>query len=110
MNICITLPKTIKWNEYQKELDKVKDFKEFMFFKVPFLPIRTKQGDKCYLCYNNKIIGYQQIVGLIDSKKFQCSTTGKNWEGKFICRSGPFFPLEKPIDCKGFRGFKYVNI
>lgn len=110
MDICITLPKTIKWSDYEKELKKVKDYSQSINFKVPFLPIKTNQGDKCFLCYNNQIIGYQRIVGLMDDKKFKCSITGKAWEGKFIVRSGPFVKLNNPIPCKGFQGFKYVTI
>lgn len=106
--ICITIPKTIKWEDYQKELDAVADYSQEMNFKVPFLPKNIKVGDRCYLCYNGYIIGWMQISS-IGSKSFDCTTTGKAWSGNFISRSGPFHKLKTPIPCKGFRGFKYVT-
>lgn len=34
----------------------------------------------------------------------------KRWEGNFIQRSGLFHYLKEPIECKAFRGFKYIEI
>ena len=42
-------------------------------------------------------------------KSFDCTTTGKEWAGKFISRSGPFHKLKNPIPQEGFRGFRYVK-
>lgn len=108
LGICITIPKTIKWEDYQKELDAVADYSQEMNFKVPFLPKDVKVGDRCYLCYNDEIIGWMTISSL-GPKSFDCTTTGKEWEGNFISRSGPFHKLKTPTPCKGFRGFRYVN-
>lgn len=108
MDIIITLPSKTDWKEYQKELDLVKDKSHVMNFKVPFLPKKADVGDKCYLCYRNKIIGWMEITGFVDGE-FDCTTTGKNWEGNFIQRSGEFHHLSTKIPMKGFRGFKYVK-
>jgi hypothetical protein len=35
---------------------------------------------------------------------FKCSTTGREWTGKFIQRTGKFFEIE-PIPMRGFQGF-----
>lgn len=106
--ICITIPKSIKWEDYQKELDAVKDWNQVMNFKVSNTPKDLQPGDRVYLCYNGNIIGWQTFVGFYKGG-FECTTTGKEWNGCFIQRSGPFHTLDTPIPCKGFRGFKYVT-
>jgi hypothetical protein len=103
-DIIITIPKTIVWSEYEKELNVVSNYSQVMNFKVNAFP-NTKKGNKCYLCYSGNIIGWMEIVGLSE-KEFNCSTTGKNWKGKFIERSGPFHKIS-PIPMKGFQGFRY---
>ena len=107
IGICITIPKTIKWEDYQKELDAVADYSQEMNFKVPFLPKNIKIGDRCYLCYNGNIIGWMEISNIQRLEGFTCTTTGESWAGgNYISRSGPFHKLKTPIPCKGFRGFK----
>ena len=83
MDIIITIPSTINWETYQKELDFVKDGKNVLNFKVSNFPKMTNVGDKCYLNYKGSIIGWMNITGL-SQKDFTCSTTGKEWKGKFI--------------------------
>lgn len=106
MDIIVTIPKSIKWEDYKKELDAVKDYSQIMNFKVNNFP-KTAKGNKCYLCYNGNIIGWMEIVGLSE-KEFTCTTTGNKWKGKFIERSGPFHKID-PIPMKGFQGFRYFN-
>ena len=106
-DIVITIPKTIKWEDYEKELEAVKDYSSVMNFKVNAFPQTTK-GSKCYLVYNGEVKGWMEIVGLSE-KAFKCTTTGKDWDGKFIERSGPFHKIT-PIPMKGFQGFRYFNI
>jgi hypothetical protein len=105
-DIIITIPKSINWNVYQKELDSVKDYSQVMNFKVNSFP-KTQIGSKCYLLYNGNILGWMKIVGLSE-KEFECTTTGKIWNGKFIERSGPFNKID-PIPMKGFQGFRYFK-
>jgi hypothetical protein len=104
-DIIITIPKTINWEEYEKELKKVEDYTHVMSFKVSNFP-KTRIGNKCYLVYDGNIIGWMKIVGL-EEYEFTCNTTGKNYDGKFIQRSGPFNKIE-PIPMKGFQGFRYL--
>ena len=109
MDIVITIPKTIRWEDYKKELEVVRDGKFAMYFKVPHLPKNTKVGERCYLCYNDRIVGYMLIESLIHSDGFQCTTTSKFWEpGNYIGRSGEFYPINIPITYKGFQGFRYA--
>jgi len=106
-NIAITLPASTDWNEYQKELDLVKDYKYVLNFKVPNFPAQSGKGAKCYLNYRGNLIGWMEIVGFSE-EEFTCEVTGNRWKGKFIQRSGPFNPID-PIPMKGFRGFKYLD-
>lgn len=103
-DVIITLPKNIKWDDYEKELEKVKDGNEVMNFKVNHLP-NTSVGNKCFIVHDGFIKGWMNIVGL-SKKDFTCSTTGKDWKGSFIERSGPFNYID-PIPMKGFQGFRY---
>lgn len=105
-DIVITLPKSIKWSDYSKELDEVKDGSSVMNFKLNAFP-NTAAGKKCYVVHNGAIRGWMEIVGLTE-KDFICSTTGKKWKGKFVQRSGEFHFID-PIPMKGFQGFRYYN-
>lgn len=104
-DIVITIPKSVDWSEYEKELEAVKDGKQVLNFKVNNFP-KTAKGNKCYLLHNGFIKGWMGIVGL-SNKDFICSTTGKHWKGNFIERSGPFHKID-PIPMKGFQGFRYL--
>lgn len=108
IGLVITIPKTVKWEDYQKELDAVADGSQEMNFKVPTLPKKVKPGDRCYLCYNGNIIGWMTISSM-GPKKFNCTTNGTAWEGNFVSRSGEFHKLDQPIPCKGFQGYKYID-
>lgn len=105
--LLITLPSSIKWEDYEKELKTVEDETQVMNFKVPFLPKNILYIKRVYLVYQGNIVGWQKFVGTSD-KPFKCTTTDKNWEGKFIQRTGPFHKIE-PIPCKGFQGFRYFS-
>lgn len=105
-DIIVTLPKTISWDDYKKELKSVEDYSHVMNFKVNHFP-KTNIGAKCYLVYKGELIGWMKIVGMKE-KDFTCSTTGKKWSGKFIERSGPFHKIS-PTPMKGFQGFRYMN-
>lgn len=109
-NICVTIPSNIAWEDYEKELKQVRDFKMVMNFRVPFLPKAEDRSSikRCYLCYRGNVIGWMSVVGFVDEFDFECKSTGKHWNGKFIQRSGPFHSIV-PIPMKGFRGFRYVD-
>ena len=105
--LLITLPSSIKWEDYEKELKAVEDESQVMNFKVPFLPKNIHHIKRVYLVHQGNIVGWQKFVGTSD-KPFKCTTTDKNWEGKFIQRTGPFHKIE-PIPCVGFQGFRYYD-
>lgn len=105
--LLITLPSSIEWSDYEKELKNVEDESQVMNFKVPFLPKNIHHLKRVYLVYQGNIVGWQKFVGTSD-KSFKCTTTNKNWDGKFIQRTGPFHKID-PIPYKGFQGFRYYN-
>lgn len=106
-NIIITLPKSVKWEDYQKEIDTVADRSYVMNFKVNGFP-KVKIGARCYIIHNGFIRGWMEIVGF-SAKDFSCTTTGAGWSGKFIERSGEFHEIKNSIPMKGFQGFRYVT-
>lgn len=105
-DIIITIPKSIPWTEYEKELNAVKDGSKVLNFKTSNFP-KTQAGNRCYLVHDGEIKGWMKIVGLSEDE-FTCEITGKVWKGKFVQRSGPFHYIT-PIDMKGFQGFRYAN-
>ena len=107
MDIIITLPAKIEWSDYQKEIEKVTNSDEFMFFKVASFPKNTVVGERCYIVHRGYIKGWMKIA-YIGNHDFVCSTTGKTWEGKFIARNGKFNPIA-PIKMKGFQNWRYYN-
>lgn len=106
-DIVITIPSTISWSDYEKEIEAVKNYSQVMNFKVSNFPKKTKIGNKCYLCYKGEVIGWMKIVGM-EEKEFTCTTSGKQYKGKFILRSGPFNKIS-PIKMTGFQGFRYFS-
>lgn len=107
--IIITLPSKEKWEDYEKELNKVKNYNNVMNYKVCNFPKGIKKGDKCYIVHQGFIKGWMEIVGFSE-KEFICNTTQKSWKGKFIERSGPFHYLVEKIPMKGFQGFRYFSL
>lgn len=105
--ILITLPSSIRWEDYEKELKAVEDESQVMNFKVPFIPKNVDNIKRVYLVYKGNIVGWQKFVGTSD-KPFKCTTTNKNWDGKFLQRTGVFHKID-PIPCKGFQGFRYYH-
>lgn len=108
--LCVTIPKSIKWTDYMRELNVVKDWSQDMNFKVSSIPRDIDSIERCYLCHDGQILGWMKITGYVRDYKFKCSTTGEEWSGNFIQRSGPFHYLEEPIPCKGFMGYKYIDV
>lgn len=108
-SLIITLPSDIKWEDYEKELRKVANYNCVLNFKVHNFPTGVHEGDKCYIVHQGYIKGWMDIVGFSE-KEFNCSTTGKKWQGKFVERSGPFHYISEKLPYKGFQGYRYFDI
>lgn len=108
-SIIVTLPSSEKWEDYEKELEKVKNYKNILNFKVHNFPKGINVGDKCYIVHQGFVKGWMKIVGFSE-KSFNCTTTNKQWQGKFIERSGPFHYLTEKLPMRGFQGYRYFDI
>lgn len=110
MNICITIPKRIKWEDYEKELKVVEDETYEMNYHLPNLPKDVHIGDRCYICHDGFIKGWMKISYIGDRSAFICTTTGESWhEGYYVSRTGKFHYLKNPIPMKGFMGYKKIE-
>lgn len=107
--LVVTLPSSEDWASYEKEIEKVRNYKYMMNFKVSNFPNGIKKGDRCYVVHKGFIMGWMTIVGFSE-KEFDCGTTGKKWSGKFIERSGPFHYLNEKVPMKGFQGYRYIDL
>jgi hypothetical protein len=107
----ITVPKTTKWEEYQKELETVKDRSAVMQYRLPYR-VDAVPGERCFVVWNGEVRGWMEIVGVHkQNHSFVCTTTGKYWRpGYYLQRTGPFHVVTG-VKMKGFRGIrKYVDI
>lgn len=109
--VCITVPKTIKWEDYMAEINDALVNNYELNFKVPTCPQKVKAGDRCYVCYDGYIRGWMTITSIIKrTAGFNCLTTGKQWEpGYYIIRKGEFHYLDNPVPMKGFMGYRYIK-
>jgi len=108
-SLIVTLPSSVNWADYERELRKVANYKHVLNFKVHNFPKGIHEGDKCYVVHDGFVKGWMEIVGFSE-EPFTCSTTNKQWCGKFIQRSGPFHYLKETIPYKGFQGFRYFDL
>ena len=109
MDIVITIPKKVKWEDYQKELDVVKDGSQMMLYHIPLKPKENINRKRCYLCYDGYVRGWMRIIDVRCSLQFLCSTHDTLWpEGWYVCRSGEFHKIT-PVPMKGFRGYRYIQ-
>lgn len=107
----ITLPKTVEWEDYEKELDLVKNWGHVMNYRVARYPLDLKHGDRCFLVWRGMVRGWMQISGFFRYPEgFMCSTTQTQWKaGNYIQRSGPFHWIT-PVEMRGFQGIRRMRI
>ena len=109
-SICITIPKKIKWEDYEKELKQVEDETYEMNYRLPTLPKDVKVGDRCYICHDGLIKGWMKISNIGERNGFNCTTTGKAWnDGFYVSRTGKFHYLKTEIPMKGFMGYRKLE-
>lgn len=75
-SIVITIPKKIKWEEYEKELKVVEDGSHEMNYRLPTLPKDVNIGNHCYICHDGFIKGWMKISNIGEKTRFVCTTTG----------------------------------
>lgn len=107
MNWIVTLPKTIEWEDYQKELDSVADGQWSMRYRVPN-KAKVEKGDKLFITWRGRVRGWMLVTDFtfID-KPWNCLVTDKIWPpGWYVVRSGYFHKAVHIIPMKGFRGIR----
>ena len=115
----ITIPKTIPWSTYQRELNAVADsIGELAYRLYPVNDIgrsrsrsrAVQPGERCFVVWNGYIRGWQEIVGMRESEGFLCQATRRWWSpGIYLVRTGPFHRI-KPIPHQGFRGIRLLRV
>jgi len=105
----ITIPKTIKWQDYEKELEAVFTGGGVLSYRLPF-KVNASPGDRCYVVWNGRVRGWMEIVGPVQwTNGFTCEITGKLWPpGWFLNRAGKFHKVDGPA-MKGFRGIRRLK-
>lgn len=111
MAIAVTLPASVEWEDYEAEIAGALYRNEVLNFKVSAFPRHgIGPGSRCYVVWRGYVRGWMEICGFSD-ESFTCTTSGKDYSGKFIQRSGPFHYLEGKLpEMKGFQGFRYVTV
>jgi len=111
MDWAITIPKTVLWEDYEKELATVADGSSVMNYRVRGFPKDMKIGDRCFLVWNGRVRGWMRITGKVDTPTdWTCSTTGRRWPaGKYVQRSGRFHAVSGPA-MVGFRGIRRFDM
>ena len=109
--LCITIPKSISWESYKRELDDARRYNLVLNYKISSYPKQVKPGDRCYVVHNGMIRGWSRIVDIIEREEsFNCMTTGRRWAaGVYVQRDGDFHYLTHPVEMKGFMGYRYIN-
>lgn len=97
--------------KYLNEINDAYDRKENLYYKVPYVPLAMKPGDRCYVCHRNAVRGYMDIIGATIVKDgFTCSSTGKFWgPGKYIVRKA-IFHRTMAHEMKGFQGIRRYEL
>ena len=106
----VTIPKTIDWSSYRREVDSVADYSGVLNYRVHRFPKGIETGDRCFVVWNGCVRGWMLIVGVKEYlESWTCTSTGKLWPaGKYIQRSGEFHETNGPM-MKGFRGIRRRN-
>lgn len=107
----ITVPKTVRWSDYEKELQAVASGEDALNFRLPYKPKGIAEGDRCFVVYDGYVRGWMRVVGCEErSQGFTCQTTGVEWRpGVYVQRSGAFHKVE-PVPYKGFRGIRRYEV
>lgn len=112
MDWAITVPKTTKWEDYEKELTVVQEEKVEMLFKVPPRFKAAEPNDRCFVVHDGLVRGWMLVTGIARVfEHWQCTTTGKSWgPGTYLKRSGHFHRMPGRIKMKGFQGIRRFNV
>lgn len=113
-DIIVTIPQTTDIDVLHTEFESTNDGSVSKNIKVSNFPKECAVGGKCHFIFKGKYMGYMNISSF-EEKEFTCTTTGKQFKGKFVAMTGGIKLGEKYLDLidnryKGFQGFRYWDI
>jgi hypothetical protein len=110
-DIALTWPQTRSLASYVLELDKARQNKQVVNFRVHILPTRTPV-ERCYMVHEGFVCGWMRVRRLVhhNGHSVRDPITGQFWPaGYYIVRSPVWHPLNNGAPMKGFQGFRYVH-
>lgn len=111
MDYAVTVPKTVDWQWYLKEIDTARENKLSLFFRIPYKVDVRYNESRCFIVHNGAIRGWMTILTCIENPiGFTCFYTGKKWPPGTYIERRPRFNSIDPIPMKGFRGIRKVEV
>jgi hypothetical protein len=103
----VTIPKSTKWEDYEKELKAVEDEGLVLNYRVRYMPKGIDIDDRVYIVHDGMVRGFHPLLGIKNwPNGFVCETTGTEWPpGIYLQRTGRFYRID-PIPMQGFRGLR----
>ncbi len=106
----ITIPKSIKWDAYLREVATAYKTRQSLFFRVPRKVDVVYNETKCYLVHNGAVRGWMPALTCTENPiGFTCFETGKKWPPGIYIERSPRFRLVVPVPMLGFRGIRKYN-
>jgi hypothetical protein len=105
----ITLPQTVRWEDYEKELESALWGGAHLNYRVP-RPVGVEMNDRIFVVWRGRVRGWMRAVGCAHfAEGFRCMDTGANWPaGYYVQRTGAFHKVDGP-EMKGFRGIRRMK-
>lgn len=109
-DILVTTPKSESKNSENEALDCIKNNGGYYFRYFRKLPKNIGIGSKVFYVDDGYIRGFSEICEITNGSML-CETTGKLWpDGFYAIMLASSWKWIKPLACKGFQGFRYVDL
>jgi len=105
-DIIMTWRREYSWSEHLRVISPARDRSRIFYCALPFLPKRTKPGDRLYVVYRGHVQGWIEI------DKFCHEFIDKEDNhrvGSFVGITGPFHHIHDLYPMRGFQGWRYFN-
>lgn len=109
-DIVVTTPKTMAEVAAEEARQCIESGGGFYFRTFRNKPKELGCGSRIYYVENNYVRGFGTVKEIVDGN-IECETTGKDWGGGYHA----ILPAEswqwiKPIQMKGFQGWRYFKV
>ena len=117
MDYIVTIPKKMKHNVLQREIDSTKNGKSSLNIKMRMgRPINLNKKSKVYILYSGLILGFMMYSDFSELER-TCEGTGIIWKKKFLMLTGGLtkdsvmvsINFKHEGNMKGFVGVKELN-